>query len=355
MKETMAKKIFLIVSTLTVILILNSCGENGVEPLPKPETPPQPGRRDYIWEEYVLETTQNYITLMRSIWGATSNDIWTCGQAYLSKSQVWHFNGITWMECGDLVPDRDQTAVWGSSAKDIWMSSGIGKMFHFDGNEWTEKTQLKVDWFEYVLVDRIWGISANEIYASGYCFQPIPTATEKPYGVVFKYDGKEWKQLKLPVKYTNFFRIRVDKDGILYIAAFRDDTWLGEIYSYNGISFTNLLSINDIPNMDDISGYVYTQKEQKIYRLKSSGLTEWKDLTGTNFNGIILGARSTKDFFAHSKSGIGHYNGTDFVQVYPLSSRANVPDALLFEKDVFFLIADNNINKTRILHGKLKD
>ncbi len=340
---------------ITVFTILNSCKEIINDPPYEEEL--KPGRRDYIWNEYVLEPTENYRALLSSMWGATQNDIWACGQAYLSKSQVWHFDGAKWFESGDLVPDRDQTAVWGSSASDIWMSSEVGKMFHFDGKEWTEKTKLKVDWFEYVLVNQIWGVSANEIYASGFCFQPIPTSPDQhyAYGVVFKFDGKEWKQIKLPVKYTNFFNVRKDKDGILYIAAFDTGFWLGEIYSYDGVSFNKLFSANEILNFNDIGGYVYIQKEQKLYRLKSGGFTEWKDLTGTEFNGRILGARSAKDFFALSKNGIGHYNGTDFVQVYPLALRVYVPATLLFERDVFFLMPDHNINKTRILHGKLKD
>lgn len=337
---------------------LISCNSNPLlEPI-SPEELLQPGRRDYSWEEFILEPPESYNrVLLNSLWGASTNDIWACGQAYLSKSQVWHFNGATWNEGGDLVPDRDQTTVWGSSANDVWMSSTVGKMFHYDGKEWTEKIQLKVDWYEYVLINQIWGISSNEIYASGFCFQPIPTAPDQhyAYGVVFKYDGKEWKQIKLPIKYTNFGFVRKDKDGILYVAAFSTDTWIGEIYSYDGKSFTNLITLNDIPNFEIIDGYAYTQKDQKLLRLKNGGYTEWKDFTGTNFNGAILGARNTKDFFAISKNGIGHYNGTDFVQVYTLALRVYVPATLLFEKDVFFLMPDNNINKTRILHGKLNE
>lgn len=351
-------KPFLKIATLlSLYTILISCNSNPLEEPISAEELLQPGRRDYNWEEFVLEPLENYRVSLSSMWGATPNNIWACGQAYLAKSQVWHFNGTTWAESGDLVPDRDQTAVWGSSANDIWMSNEVGKMFHFDGKEWTEKTQLKVDWYEYVLVNQIWGVSANEIYAAGFCFQPIPTSPDQnyAYGVVFKYDGIQWKQIKLPIKYIDFGFVRKDKDKILYVAAFNASTWIGEIYSYDGVSFKKLLTLNYIPNFETIGGYVYTQKEQKLYRLSNGDYTEWKDLTGTNFNGGILGARSIKDFFARSKNGIGHYNGTNFVQVYSLAPRVYVPATLLFEKDVFFLMPDYNINKTRILHGKLKD
>lgn len=356
LKTTLKITVKIIFSALLALqLIQSGCKEKEItEPIiPIPEEI-KPGRRDYEWKEYILEPSFNYYVRLRSMWGASPNDIWACGQAYLSKSQVWHFDGTTWTESGDLVPDRDQTSVWGSSANDIWMSNEVGKMFHYDGKEWTEKTRLKVDWFDYVLVNSIWGLSSNEVYASGFCFQPFPTSKEQNnYGVVFKYDGKEWKQLKLPIRYTNFGFVRKDRDGILYLAAFNSDSGLGEIYSYDGVYLNNLFTFNDTPYLINIAGYVYTQKQNKIYRLNKSGFTEAIELNNLELPGAILGGRSIKDFFAISKNGIEHYNGSDFLQIYPLAFRASVPAALLFDKDVFFPIVDFNINKTRILHGKL--
>lgn len=276
---------------ISILLTLTGCKKNEiVEPIiPAPEEI-KPGRRDYVWKEYVLEPSYNYVALLNSMWGASPNDIWVCGQAYLSMSQVWHFDGSNWIESGDLVPDRDQTSVWGSAANDIWMSNETGKMFHYDGKEWKEKTRLKVDWFDYVLINSVWGLSSTEVYASGFCYQPFPTSKEKNnYGVVFKYDGKEWKQINLPIKYTNFGFVRKDKNGILYIAAFNSDSTLGEIYSYDGISFNNIVTFNDLPYLVDVAGSVYTHIEKKISRLINGGFNVLQNLSGSELYNAILG------------------------------------------------------------------
>lgn len=335
-------------------LTINSCKDD----ITKPITPPveiKPGSRNYEWKEYILETPPNERSIVRSIFGASPNDIWAVANASLSMLQVWHFDGSSWTESGGRVIHRDETSVWGSSASDIWISNIEGRLMHFDGEEWKFITQLKVYGYDYVLIDQLWGVNSNEIYASGFCNNPWPVTKEKEYGVVFKYKNNEWKKLDLPVRYMNFVRVRKDKEGILYINGSDHGTPLYAIFSYDGTTFNEVLTSDEILILNNIGERVFVGKGKKLYELKNGTCELWTDFSETEFKMGLLGGRSMKDFFSLSNNGIGHYNGTDFKHIYDLNPLAYVYPTLLFEKEIFFTVADFNINRTRVIHGKLKE
>ena len=66
---------------IVVLIIFNSC-DKITEPIITTPEEIKPGRRDYVWKEYVLKPSFGYRALLNSMWEASLNDIWTCKLAY---------------------------------------------------------------------------------------------------------------------------------------------------------------------------------------------------------------------------------------------------------------------------------
>jgi hypothetical protein len=63
--------------------------------------------------------------------------------------------------------------------------------------------------------------------------------------------------------------------------------------------------------------------------------------------------RTEKDIFLIMAYGIAHYNGVDIKYLYKNFNKIHILDALIFEKEVFFLVVDPTINGNLIIHGEL--
>lgn len=97
---------------------------------------------------------------------------------------------------------------------------------------------------------------------------------------------------------------------------------------------------------------IYSVLKGKINKYQHNNFELLIDFSNTNYAGAVFG-RNEKDFFTINWDGIGHYNGTDLVTIYPKWNNDWTPSGgIVFEKDVFF-IWDDSYN-TFIVHGKLK-
>lgn len=351
----MKKKIFVVIVSLAV-LVLGSCKSSPVETPLIPEV--QPGRRDYVWTEDTLkvpkgETTQQYL-----LWGTIPNDIWSVGGASLSQLGIWHYDGNTWNNfINNPTYTFNQTSLWGTASDDIWLGNGDGIIWHYDGKVWNNYTRLQVNRYQNFGIQRLWGISANEIYAVGVAYNSY--FNEDQLGGIFRYDGTKWKQIELPKLYLNFFQLRKAKNGDFIIPAFKgsiDSTklivWNGKefrvLFSDVGFSSFNVFNIGET-TLFNIAKVVYSYENDGSYK-------RWKDFSSTDYYGPILCSRSEKDFFVGSWAlqGINHYNGTDLKLIYS-APNTRIGGGLIFEKDVFFTLLDLNTNNTRILHGHLQN
>lgn len=103
-----------------------------------------------------------------------------------------------------------------------------------------------------------------------------------------------------------------------------------------------------------IGNTVYHIIGTKIFTYENEKLNLFKDLSNTNFGGKMWG-RSEKDFFTVNHDyNIGHYNGSNLTDIYKLDNRTFVTDAVIFEKEVFFLCINFNNYTTFTLNGKLQ-
>ncbi|MDP4115786.1 MAG: hypothetical protein Q8903_06605, partial [Bacteroidota bacterium] len=64
--------------------------------------------------------------------------------------------------------------------------------------------------------------------------------------------------------------------------------------------------------------------------------------------------RNEKDLFYHANDGIGHYDGSDLKTIFKLDYNVGFSDAVIFEKDVYFVCPNLDKNIFIIVHGKLQ-
>lgn len=352
----MKQKILFVLIAIS-FLTINSCKDD----ITKPVTPPEeikPGSRNYEWKEYELIPPTYERSMLKDLWASSPSDVWAIGESSLSQLGIWHFDGAAW-KWGTETPTWAQTGLWGSSASDVWMGSSEGRLWHFNGSSWELVTKLVVEGYRDFIIQSIWGVSANKIYAVGY--GAVSTKYDTYTGAVFKYDGVEWKRVPIPNIALNFHNVRRDKSGDLIIAALDESTGLVSIMSFNGTEFKKLYTATGrVVALEVVGDKTLFSKDQQIYYYENGTYKLWKDFSGTDYYGGIACYRNEKDIFMGAVQvqgyGICHYNGTDIKVIYETNSAwVWLTAGFALERDVFFIIHDWNTQRTKILHGKLKD
>ncbi len=124
---------------------------------------------------------------------------------------VYRGSGLDWMLWMPEVT-ADFIDVWGMSINDLYAVSGDGSVHRYDGTSWNEIPGPGYP------VEKIWGLSATEIYTVG------------EYGV-FRYDGISWIQI--------FDELATDIWGTsgtnLYVTSTKPSSYVGH---YDGVEWT---------------------------------------------------------------------------------------------------------------------
>ena len=338
-----------------LIFTIYSCKSNPVDP-PPVKVEVQPGSRNYTWDVTTLETDAGAYALICEIWGANPNDIWAVGDAGLSYYGAWHFNGSSW-QYGTTTSTYGQTAIWGSSSNNVWMGNGGGVLWRFNGSVWTYYTRLKLPNYEQFTIQRIWGVSEKEVYLIGAKINgPDPT---EEIGI-FKFNGSGWKRIDMPKIYKNGFQVVKDINGDLLFISTEYGNDKMTLYSWNGTEL-KILANSDSWTMliKRIGERTMIVNEKKIYEYADGNMELVNDMSGLNRDFGITCGRNEKDMFighgGFNSESIYHYNGTDVVEIYKLNPGVFPLQGCIFEKDVYILLFDSNIRKSKILHGKLKE
>jgi hypothetical protein len=201
------------------------------------------------WESMTSPTTSDLL----SIWGTSASDLYVG-----ARDALLHFDGTTWTDVGIQVRVR-VIGIWGASPNDVWATDGTNLLWHFDGAEW-QNVNTRVNypfvslwgfasdsifgcgqggfvsrfdgtsWSEKSLgdlwLDGLWGAADNDVWATG-------TVREGIAGVLFHYDGVEWKQFSHAAAVRGLGDIWSDAAGdVAYVVGSsgqvltrRDGTW----------------------------------------------------------------------------------------------------------------------------------
>lgn len=117
------------------------------------------------------------------IWGSSKSDVWTVG----STGTVGHYDGTSWTALSTGVK-ASLFAVWGSSATDVWITSTPGTTFHTTGFENGTATftaaspaiaESTVTGARGKLVTAVWGTSASDVWFGGENFTRTSTVGQE--------------------------------------------------------------------------------------------------------------------------------------------------------------------------------
>ena len=333
--------VFNLTTLFIIIISLSSCSTTD------PIDDLKPGRRDYTWAIDTLKPPEGR-SLPSRMWGANASDLWAVGLSYLNAYCIWHYDGQRWT---NNTPDHyiDPRGIWGTSSNNIWIGSTDGTFWHYNGVKWDKFSETTIPNYQQFVVQSMCGTSSNEIYAVGFA-DSIGGSTYK--AIIMRFNGTKWELVNIPTIKNSLNKILYDKKANMFLIS----SWIFDkpdqiIYSFDGTSLKNVFSTQDGSSIYNIGDLVYLVVKNKIYKFHNNTFEPLIEFSQSNYAGAAFG-RTEKDFFTINWDGIGHYNGTDLITVYPKWNNDWAPGGgIIFEKDVYF-IWDDSYN-TFIVHGKL--
>ncbi len=340
----MKKNIFFFLSlSFALLLIVIKC--NSTEP---PDDELKPGRRDYTWTVDTINPAEGR-SLPSRMWGANANDVWAVGLAYLNAYSIWHFDGQRWT---NYTPDKyiDPRGIWGTASNNIWIGSTDGAFWNYDGVKWNRFFEITIPNYQQFIVQSMSGRSANDIYAVGFA-DSIGGNTYK--AIIAHFNGNNWELVNIPTIINSLNKILYDKAANKFLIT----AWIFNqpdemVYTFDGFNLKTIFTTQEGIAIYNVGDNIYSVIKNAIYKYENNSFELLINLPASNYAGAAYG-RSEKDFFTVNWDGIGHYNGTDLVTIYNKWNNDWAPaDAIVFEKDVFF-IWDDSYN-TFVVHGKLK-
>jgi len=146
---------------------------------------------------------------LTAIWGTSASDLWL-GDS--SNGRIHRWNGTTWSTTVTQVVEV--TDIWGSSSSDVYVS-GIFGLSHWNGTTWTESDDFLVDHS-----DGLWGSGPGDVWAVS------------EIGELAHWDGAAWTDT-LPVDNDRFH-----EDHSKVWGSARNDVWavgsFGALSHWNG-------------------------------------------------------------------------------------------------------------------------
>jgi hypothetical protein len=127
-------------------------------------------------------TTPGLESNFNAVWGTAFNNVYAVGL----NGDIYHFDGTAWSAM-DSGTSADLYAIQGSSSSDIWAVGSATAQTHYNGSVWNSLTIHPL----MVTYTALWGTSASNIYMS--CHNVFTDA-----GLVKHYDGSSWSNLTTP-------------------------------------------------------------------------------------------------------------------------------------------------------------
>lgn len=225
-------------------------------------------------------------------------------------------------------------------------------IYHYDGNKWSN------DGISHpVSPISIWGFAQNDVYAVGFV-----DSTDGRKGMIFHYNGLEWKRVNIPQTYTTLARIKrgLKTSKNYFIRGLVENDWAEDttkILMFDGKKLTELYSaidtkdkINFIQNINDEMIFVIGYSLNRFYK---NQFVKFYDINESNF-GIPIFGRTIKDIFLSMTDGIAHYDGNN-IQYLKNIGEENMSEITAFEKNIFFLAYDFNKGLNLVYKGTLKE
>lgn len=325
-----------------------TCRDRGSEPPPL-----QPGRRDYDWSIDTLKVQIGDQIILSSLWGSSPTNVWAVGSSDASWNTIWHYDGISWQR-DSLQRQISPRSVYGFASNNIWICSSYGdRYWHYDGSSWNENNHYVVSGFPLVGLIDLWGKNSNNIYSVGFA----STSDGSSYkGIVMHFNGFSWDFIPIldqRVEFTSIMSTQAESSKY-YLSGVRFEA-IGDtnkLFEFDGSTMKEIYSsATHLATVNKVNEKMYFCIGRKIFFYENEQFKLWKDFTETPFRGQMWG-RSDIDFFSVTSDGIGHFNGTDLVTIYPID--ALIFDMAVFETDIFVLCLTKSLDHPVVYHGVLQ-
>ncbi|KAB2846770.1 MAG: hypothetical protein F9K45_01170 [Melioribacteraceae bacterium] len=362
----MKKLIYLI--TVVVLVFNFSCKDSGTGPEEKKSV------RDYTWTADTLAYPGSSQTLMRSIWGSSTNNIYVCGHNSNNEGSLWHYNGNKWRDIKlfDFISRSpyELYSVAGTLSNDVWVvgyrltgdnpnpppqSFHQSLILHYNGTTWKEENVKTKS-----AVFSVYANAENDVWACG------------EGGIVYHFDGSKWGMdtIKISVPSNseyNLYSITKTLNTVQILGALSENFgakttyYLFELKS-DGWSKADSFII-DSQNSQWKWGvnHLYATSFGKLYSV-GFGIFEriendWKTILSQNF-------ASFRGFYELGKDnmiGVGdggevyNFNGNDWMLIERLKNTNILYTGVRIFDDEAFIIGYTLTGfpqKTVVLHGK---
>lgn len=339
----------LLLLTFAIPFVLVNCSENPVDG----DDNIQPGSRDYTWEVDTLFLPFNFFT---DITGTSPTDVWACGPGGELDKTLYHFDGQNWKP--DLISRPfSPISVSSFSVNSIWSSGLEGKIWRYDGNDWSEQFRLLAGVDTLVVLQEILAISETDIYTVGqYYISP-----KDYWGIILHYNNNKWQKIQIPKIRTLFTEIRKDlNNNKLYLQGLTQQNLNENSYQLYELNGTTLTEIKSGSQNDDEFGNILSLNS-KVYFLIGYEFFCYKENTFSKIGRLsddpkflnVGWGRNEKDVFLGMRDGIAHYNGKNTVYLYQAAENIFVREGIVFDNEVFFIGRTNGNNL--MIHGKLNE
>ncbi|NWF88467.1 MAG: hypothetical protein HXY50_03300 [Ignavibacteriaceae bacterium] len=348
-----SKNMIQLISISLIAFITITCYDSSVNPQGKVYTP---GPRNYTWKIYSLNENApfNHYT---KIWGSEPNNIWIVGSAGDFDKTILRFNGQNVTPYGSL--SINPTAVYGFSNNDVWFAGQNFDMWRYNGSTISKFSTHQIDSFAVSFFGDIWGTDDYNVFAVG-------SATHKYSGairsIIMHFDGSNWTHIIEPESPIHFVNIRRGiTDPKFFLMGYKiqpnilDSTFF---YEFDGKNFKSIdvgFSTNPIAkSISLLDGITYFINGKEMYKSINGLINHYTSFQNSNVTGVKIWGRTEKDFFIQTQDGIGHYNGTDVLNLYDIIGDFGILDGLVLENDVYFVGFFRDTLKYFLIHGILQ-
>jgi len=339
---------------LLPVIILVSC-KNPVTP----GNDIAPGRRDYTWTVDTLDKISIYNDYY-FLWGTSPTNLWCIGEGGDVDKMILHYDGLTWNNFAYPGQGMEPWSIFGFSADDFWAGGGVGDIYRYTNGQFNKFGDYKLDGYSMIFFMKFWGNSPNDIYVVGTAEK---NANGRLYQIMMHYDGKTWDYIIKPETEGELIDIKRGKNDSpnYYLINASGDLDSTGIYEFDGKSLKRIYNQSEldynIPGIFSVNNDIYFGFNDKLlkYDYINGNFNIIKDFNGSNIRTMShLTGRSQNDIFINMNDGIGHYNGSNVETIFKLDNKVLFNDAVLFEKDAFFICPDPAHRKFVIVHGQLK-
>lgn len=273
------KPISALLFTAAILLFFNSCVDNGNEPVKSDIKSPL----EMTWTIDTLFYSEGAQTIMTSIYGSASNDIWVVGHSDMAYGSMWHYNGVKWnivdiME-GNAISSYSLKNLSGLAPNNIWVSGNriIGAfpwsyknlVFQYNGSRWIDRNSPVNGQLVTVFAE-----SENSVWAGGQ------------KGSISHFDGLSWSVDTIKLKaadISNYFikKIVAYNKRLFILIIGNDPVRAGSAYYVTGElknwTIVDSMVTNTYPfNFTSGDFNLYITPSKRLLSFGNSGIWEYR-------------------------------------------------------------------------------